>query len=87
MRHRGLRDVQQFGQTFPGFTIWWDRWNGDAWCWRERPDSPFRRENADDVTEGSRYRSKMAVRAAIRAELMRRQSETASAAAKTADRR
>lgn len=88
MKRRGLRDAQQFGQTFPGFAIWYDRWNGDAWCWRERPDSAFRRDNDDDVSEGRGYRSKMAVRAAIRAELMRRQGETASAAAGgTSDRR
>ena len=82
MRDRSLRDSDQFGTTtLPGFTIWWDRWNGDAWCWRERTDSPFRREGTDDVTEGRNYRSKMAARASIRQELMRRRSAGASAAA------
>lgn len=76
-----LRDGTQFGgaATFPGFTIWWDRWNGDAWCWRERPDSPFRRSE-HDLTEGRNYRSKMAARAAIRQELMRRQGQAVSMA-------
>lgn len=77
-----LRDATQFGgaATFKGFTIWWDRWNGDGWCWRERPDSPFRREE-DDVTEGRKYRSKMAARASIRQEILRRREHVASVAA------
>lgn len=76
---RPLRDATQFGTAaaLPGFTIWWDRWNGDSWCWRERPDSPFHR-GKNDVREGRNYRSKMAARAAIRQELMRRQTQPAS---------
>lgn len=74
MTTRPLRDVTQFGQSLPGFTIWWDRWNGGGWCWRELPSSPFR-TGADDVTEGRGFRSKMAARGAIRNEIMRRQGE------------
>lgn len=81
MSDRSLRDADQFGTTFPGFAIWYDRWNGYKWCWRERPDSAFRRPGSDDVTEGRSFRSKMATRASIRAELMRRQGDSASAAA------
>lgn len=73
MTTRPRRDVNQFGSTVPGFTLWWDRWNGDGWCWRELPDSPFR--SGDGVNEGRGYRSKMAARSGIRAELVRRQSQ------------
>jgi hypothetical protein len=65
--------VNQFGETCPGFTFWWDRWNGDGWCWRELTTSPFRMDGVG-VTEGRGYRSKMAARAACRAEIVRRQS-------------
>jgi hypothetical protein len=77
-RGRPLRDVSQFGVTIPGFTIWFDRWNGHGWCWRELPGSPFS-QGDDDVTEGRNLRSKMAARGAIREEIMRRQHKTASA--------
>jgi len=77
-----MRDATQFGgaATFPGFTLWWDRWNGDGWCWRERTDSTFR-FSGEDITEGRKYRSKMAARAAIRQELSRRQVEEMATAA------
>lgn len=86
MNTRPLRDVNQFGASFPGFTIWWDRWNGDGWCWRERPDSPFRC-GEDDVRDGRGYRSKMAARGAIRGELMRRQQDAVSVAVAPQDGR
>lgn len=76
---RPRRDINQFGSLYPGFALWWDRWNGDSWCWRELPDSPFHAAE-DDVTEGRGYRSKMAARAAIRAEIMRRQAHRSAAA-------
>ena len=79
MSRRPLRDVTQFGPTIPGFSIWYDRWNGHGWCWRELPDSPFRTTGNDAVTEGRGLRSKMAARGAIREEIMRRRSESATA--------
>lgn len=58
------------------FKVWWDRWNGNRWCWRECANSPFH-STSEDVTGGQGYGSNRAARGAIRSELDRRSRPTA----------
>jgi hypothetical protein len=51
-----------------GFSVWYDRHRGRAWCWRERRPS----ESEVDTTEAEGFTSKTAAVQAVREELQAR---------------
>jgi len=59
----------------PGFSVWYDRWNGRKWCWREKASSRHVLDAETDVREGTGYPSERAAYEAVCAELKRRRGE------------
>lgn len=62
------------------FTIWYDRHNGNRWCWRESNTSPYETD-ADDVRKGEGYPSRRKARTAVRDELNARAARQADSSA------
>lgn len=73
------------GYNPKAFTVWYDRWKGRGWMWRERKNSPHRVDPETDVMEADGYDSRVHAQAGIRAELRERENRLASSELRAAN--
>ena len=62
----------QARKSIPGFSVWFDRWKGRGWCWREKASSKRVLDPETDVRYGEGYSGEREACEAICAEIRRR---------------